>query len=221
MVVYNRNMILAKPDTDTIERQREYSWWRLHELSHQWFGHLVTTAWWDDIWLNEAFATWMEQKLIAEWKPEWKTRVSDLDSTLNVEGEDSLASAREIRQPIKTKDDIANSFDDITYDKGAAVIGMFENWMGPEAFRQGVRSYLSLHAFKNATAADFLASLGMAGKKDVAKPFSTFLNQPGMPVVSMTLDCANEFRRYTWSSAIRAGWLRSAPPTRLGAFRFA
>jgi len=192
MVTYGQNTILAKPASDTIRRQRGYAITAAHELSHQWFGDLVTTAWWDDIWLNEAFATWMESKLIAEWKPEWKTRVEDVNSKLGAEAEDSLATARKIRQEIQTKDDIANAFDGITYQKGAAVIGMFESWMGAEEFRAGVQSYLNRYAFKSSTAADFLDSLSSASKKDVAKAFSTFLNQAGTPVVSVALDCAQK-----------------------------
>src|SRR5262249_30697629 len=136
MVTYGQNILLSKPETDSISRQRTYAVVAAHELSHQWFGDLVTTAWWNDIWLNEAFATWMEQKLIAEWKPEWNSRVSDVASKLGAAGEDSLAASRKIRQEIDTKDDISNAFDGITYEKGAAVIGMFENWMGPEDFRK-------------------------------------------------------------------------------------
>ena len=190
MVTYGQNIILAKPAADTIPRQRGYAFDAAHELSHQWFGDLVTTAWWDDIWLNEAFATWMEQKLIAEWKPEWKTRVGDVDSKLFAEDEDSLVSARKIRQAIETKDDISNAFDGITYQKGAAVIGMFESWMGREEFRQGVQAYLKHYAYHNATAGDFLDSLASSSKKDVTGPFLTFLNQAGVPMVSVTLDCA-------------------------------
>jgi alanyl aminopeptidase len=189
MVTYGQNIILAKPATDTISRQRGYAIVAAHELSHQWFGDLVTTNWWDDIWLNEAFATWMEHKLIAEWKPEWETRVADVNSKLGAEDQDSLVTARMIRQEIATKDDIANAFDDITYEKGAAVIGMFEAWMGPEDFRKGVQGYLNRYAFRNATAGDFLDSLGSATKKDIAKPFATFLNQAGTPLVSVSLDC--------------------------------
>jgi alanyl aminopeptidase len=189
MVTYGQTIILADPASDTISRQRNFASDAAHELSHQWFGDLVTTAWWDDIWLNEAFATWMEQKLVAQWKPEWKTRVEDVDSKLGAEDVDSLVSTRKIRQPIETKDDISNAFDAITYQKGAAVIGMFESWMGPEEFRKGVQAYLNRYAFRTATAADFLDSLSSSSKKDIGGPFSTFLNQAGVPTVSVTLDC--------------------------------
>lgn len=188
MVTYGQTIILADPAHDTIPRQREYAETAAHELAHQWFGDLVTMAWWDDIWLNEAFATWTEEKIISEWKPEWHSRVEDVDSKLMAEENDSLISARKIRQEIKTKDDISNAFDSITYDKGAAVIGMFENWMGPEPFRKGIHSYLTQYAFKNATAPEFLDSVSSAGK-NITRPFETFLNQAGVPIVSVKLDC--------------------------------
>jgi cytosol alanyl aminopeptidase len=189
MVTYAQNIILAKPDRDTETRRRYYASVAAHELAHQWFGDLVTTAWWNDIWLNEAFATWMEQKLIAEWKPEWKTRVEDVSSKLHAEREDSLISARKIRQEIVSKDDISNAFDGITYQKGAAVIGMFENWVGPEQFRKGVQAYLKQYAFRNATAPEFLDAVSSASKKNLTQAFSTFLNQAGVPLVSVELDC--------------------------------
>jgi aminopeptidase N len=189
MVTYGQTYILGNPATDTTARQREYASVAAHELAHQWFGDLVTPAWWNDIWLNESFATWMEQKLVAEWKPEWKTRVDDVASKLDAQQQDSLISSRKIRQEIKTKDDISNAFDGITYQKGAAVIDMFESWMGPEAFRQGVQSYLKQYAFRNSTAPEFLDALSSASKKNVTKAFSTFLNQAGVPLVSVALDC--------------------------------
>jgi alanyl aminopeptidase len=189
MVTYQQNIILADPKVDRLVRQRQYVQTAAHELAHQWFGDLVTTAWWDDIWLNESFATWMERKIVAEWKPEWDTRVVDVTEKLGVEREDSLLSARRIRQPIVTKDDINNAFDGITYEKGAAVIGMFENWMGPEEFRKGVQGYLKRYAFHATTAGDFLDALSSSSQRNVTTAFSTFLNQAGAPLVSVALDC--------------------------------
>jgi aminopeptidase N len=164
---------------------------QLHELSHQWFGDLVTMKWWDDIWLNEAFATWMEEKLIAEWKPGWKSRVEYVSAKLYAEKQDSLITARKIRQPIESKGDIDSAFDAITYQKGAAVIGMFESWMGPRLFRAGIQKYLRQHSFQNATSGDFLDTLASTGNKEVVAAFSTFLDQPGVPLVSMAVSCGD------------------------------
>jgi alanyl aminopeptidase len=190
MVTYEQTILLADPKVDRIDRQREFAATAAHELAHQWFGDLVTTAWWDDIWLNEAFATWMERKLIAEWKPEWNTRVSNVADKLDAEEDDSLISARMIRQKILTKDDINNAFDSITYQKGATVIGMFENWMGPEEFRKAVQSYLKQYEYRATTAGEFLDALSTSSKKNVTAAFSTFLNQAGVPVVSVGIECA-------------------------------
>ncbi len=190
MVTYGQTIVLANPARDTETRRREYASVAAHELAHQWTGDLVTTAWWNDIWLNEAFATFMEEKIIAEWKPEWKTRVEDvMNSKVAAERADSLVSARKIRQEIRTKDDISNAFDEITYQKGASVIRMFETWIGPEQFRKGVHAYLEKYAFKNATAPEFLAVMDSVTGKNVTQPFSTFLDQAGVPMVSVALDC--------------------------------
>jgi cytosol alanyl aminopeptidase len=192
MVTYDQSVLLADPGTDTIDRQRLYAAMAAHELAHQWFGDLVTTSWWNDIWLNEAFATWMQQKYFAEWKPEWNSRVDDVGSKLGAASDDSLVSARMVRQPIESKGDIGNAFDSITYVKGAAVIGMFESWMGSEDFRKGVHRYMKQYALKNATAPEFLDSLSSSGKPSVTAAFSTFLNQPGVPLVSVSLDCTKD-----------------------------
>jgi cytosol alanyl aminopeptidase len=203
MVTYGQTIILAKPRSDTEERRRTYASIAAHELAHQWFGDLVTTAWWNDIWLNEAFATWMSDKLIAEWKPEWETRAANVSDKLNAEGRDSLLTARKIRQNIESNGDIENAFDGITYQKGAAVIGMFENWAGAEAFRSGVHNYMERYAFRTATTADFLDAVSAATRKNLTQAFSTFLDQSGVPVVSVALDCS-----------------RGAPALRLGQRRY-
>ena len=189
LIVYGQTLILAKPSEDSLERQRSYASVSAHEMAHMWFGDLVTTDWWNDIWLNEAFATWMSDKTLEKWKPEWHMELSQAASTERAMTADSLVSARRIRQPIEAKGDIGNAFDAITYQKGAAVISMFEHWLTVDTFRAGVRRYLTEHAYGNATAADFLAAVSAAAGRDVAPAFSTFLDQPGVPLVSGTVSC--------------------------------
>jgi cytosol alanyl aminopeptidase len=189
LVTYGHQLILARPDDDTLGRQRAYASVCAHELAHMWFGDLVTLAWWDDLWLNEAFATWMSAKTLEAWRPAWDAPVGRAlrrDSALTT---DAWVSARQIRQPIRSEDDIANAFDNITYGKGSAVIDMFEHWVGPEVFRKGVQRYLREHAHGNATTRDFLGALSAEAGRDVGTPFSTFLDQPGAPRISATLEC--------------------------------
>jgi alanyl aminopeptidase len=190
MVTYAQNLILSDPAIDTEQRQRTYAGVAAHELAHQWFGDLVTLAWWDDTWLNEAFATWTSAKILAEWKPEWRSRLSDLNGKFGAMEADSLVAARQIRQPIRTKDDISNAFDGITYQKGASVIRMFESWVGERKFQAGVTAYLKHYSYKNARAGDFLDSIAATGQPELTRAFSTYLEQPGFPVISVTLNCS-------------------------------
>jgi len=189
MITYAQNLILAKTGEEIADFQRTYALVAAHEMAHQWFGDLVTLAWWNDTWLNEAFATWMEQKIVSEWKPEWRMDVTRVFDTQQAMHADSLISARRIRQPIESEDDIANAFDAITYQKGAAVIHMFEAWTGAEKFRKGVRFYLRRHAFGNATADEFLKDISSGSGRDIAAAFSTFLDQAGVPLVNVKLAC--------------------------------
>ena len=190
LVTYDAGLVLAPPQgEDTPQRQRTYAIVAAHELAHQWFGDLVTMAWWNDTWLNESFATFMEQRLVAAWKPEWRTKVDDQGSRNYAMWIDRLATARRIDQPIEAKSDIASAFDGITYQKGGAVLNMFEHSMGTEKFRQAVRFYLNKHAHANGTAQDFLDALGEMGGPKVPASFRTFLQQPGSPEIHMSLKC--------------------------------
>jgi len=154
-----------------------------------WFGDLVTTAWWDDVWLNEAFATWIATKVIDQWKPDWYHHTQAVRNQSAAMSADSLVAARKIRQPIASEHDIVNAFDGITYQKGASVLKMFEHWIGEDTFQRGIRQYLEQHANSNASSTDFLAAISQAAGKDIAPAFSTFLDEPGVPLVSVTLRC--------------------------------
>lgn len=192
LVTYRQSLILARPGTESTGFRRAFASVNAHELAHQWFGDLVTTAWWDDLWLNEAFATWMTPKIIDAFRPEWGASVRRASSANGAMRTDSLTSARQIRQPITTNDDIKNAFDTITYQKGAAVIGMFERWVGPEVFQRGVRRYMREHAHGVATSADFLAAISAEAGRDVSAPFATFLDRPGVPLVEAEVSCAGK-----------------------------
>ena len=189
MVTYAQTILLSDPALDTAQRQRLYAADAAHELAHQWFGDLVTPVWWDDTWLNEAFATWMEMKILAEWKPEWNTRLNDLGAKFGSMERDSLVSTRRIRQPIESENDISNAFDGITYQKGSAVIRMFESWVGEKQFEAGVTGYLKRYANGNATVNDFLDAIASTGQPRLPRAFATFLEQPGLPEISIDLKC--------------------------------
>ncbi len=191
LITFGTSTILGKPDQRNIRLERGYLSIGAHEIGHIWFGDLVTMSWWDDLWLNEAFATWISSKIVDEWHPEWDGQVQRVQGRSGVMGLDSLVSARRIRQPIESMHDIYNAFDGITYTKGAAIITMFESFVGPEKFRAGVRKYLRKHAHGNAGAGDFLKEVGTAAGQGetFAKAFSTFLDQPGYPLLTAELKC--------------------------------
>jgi alanyl aminopeptidase len=160
-----------------------------HEFAHQWTGDLVTHAWWNDIWLNESFATWLGAKAADAWDPKSDGALQLLGGIQGAIGNDALSSARSIRQPIETNDDIENAFDSLTYQKGGGVLSMFERWLGAETFQRAVHDYLSKYASGNATADDFLTVTSAVTGKDVKAAFSTFLDQPGVPYIEATLRC--------------------------------
>ncbi len=141
-ITYRETALLLDPKTASLGARKEVAVVIAHEMAHQWFGDLVTMQWWDNIWLNEGFATWMENKAVAAMHPEWnidQSVVSDLDGTLNL---DAQPTTRAIRAKADTPDEINQMFDGISYGKAGAVLLMVENYLGPETFRQGVHNYL-------------------------------------------------------------------------------
>src|SRR6266851_6170077 len=190
LVTYGSGFFLSKPEEVTLE-------WKLgptsviaHELAHQWFGDLVTTAWWDDIWLNEGFASWMANKIVNQYRPEWKMNIDELNSYQGAMSTDELVSSRKVRQEILSDDDIENAFDNITYNKGSGLLNMFESYLGPEKFQHGIQQYLRKYSWRNATSAEFLQEL--SGNDPVlVKAFSSFLDQAGVPLVTVKLQCAD------------------------------
>ncbi len=180
-IMFREKFLLFRPEDASESLRRHAAGIIVHELAHQWFGNLVTMAWWDDLWLNEAFATWLAARVVHQWFPGWNADVELQDRIHSAMDEDSFDSSRKIRQEIRTSHDIDNAFDGITYSKGAAVLGMFESWMGRPAFQKGIQRYLRLHANESAAVDDLLSALAAESGKRVAAPFKSFLLQPGVP----------------------------------------
>jgi alanyl aminopeptidase len=189
LVTFSERLMLIDAQRPSWERRHRWVVVASHELAHQWFGDLVTTAFWDDIWLNEGFANWMEHKITSRFEPTWHDELAELDTRNEALGADSVVSARQIRQPIETQNDIYNVFDGITYDKGASVLNMFESYIGPDKFREGVRAYLQERSFKNATSSDFVAAISKTSGQDLAPAFATFLDQGGAPEIATKIQC--------------------------------
>jgi alanyl aminopeptidase len=189
LVTMTQSLLIARPEHESIQFKRRYASAAAHEFGHMWFGDLVTTAWWDDVWLNEGFATWITAKVIELWKPEWSHGTLFANIRNAAMSADALVSARQVRQPIASEHDIANAFDTISYQKGASVLRMFENWIGEDIFRRGIHRYLERHAWGNATAADFLGAIAEEAGKDIRPAFSTFLDQPGVALLTVALRC--------------------------------
>jgi len=161
-----------------------------HELAHQWFGNLVTLAWWDDIWLNESFTTWISAKIVDGWRPESNARLEQVNQKSWAMAMDGLSGSRKVRVSVHSPSEIREAGDDLTSYKGGAVLGMIEGWLGEEPFRDGMRRYVKKHGGGNVTSADLYAALAdSSGGRDVAKAMDSFTDQNGVPVVSAELRC--------------------------------
>jgi aminopeptidase N len=185
-ITYRETDLLIDDKTATIPAKKRVAVVVAHEMAHQWFGDMVTMQWWDNLWLNEGFATWMETKPVAKWRPEWNYRedeAEDLDNTLNL---DSQPTTRTIRAKAETPSEINEMFDGIAYGKAGAVLGMVENFLGEEVFRQGVHNYLQAHLYGNATAEDFWTAQTANSHQPVDKIMQSFVTQPGVPLLTVS-----------------------------------
>jgi len=190
LITYREVILQLDDEHASVGLHKEVATVIAHEMAHQWFGDLVTMKWWDDVWLNEGFATWMENKAVAAWKPEWNLDLDDVRDTAQTLNGDSLANTRPIHQAAETPAQIQELFDGIAYGKAAAVLRMLEAYLGPESFRAGVDEYLKKYSYSNATADDFWSTLAAVSKKPVDRIMPTFVKQPGFPMVSLDLQCA-------------------------------
>lgn len=183
-ITYRETDLLLDPKTASIGAKKEVALVIAHEMAHQWFGDLVTMQWWNNIWLNEGFATWMENKPVAAMHPEWNIDqdvASGMDGTLNL---DAMPTTRAIRARADTRNEIEQMFDGISYGKASDVLLTVENYVGPETFRKGVQSYLRAHLYGNATAEDFWNAQTAVSHKPVDKIMDSLVAQPGVPLLT-------------------------------------
>lgn len=189
LITFRDSLLLIEPERATTTVRRSQAAVIAHELAHQWFGDLVTMQWWDDIWLNEGFATWAQAKIVDEWKPAFGARLEQIAGVQGVMDLDALTSARAVREPVRSIGEAAEAFDGLTYDKGAAVLRMLEAWLGSDTFRRGVQRYIHKNAWKNARADDLFEALDYVSTQHVGKLASAFLDQPGIPEVLSRWTC--------------------------------
>ncbi len=201
LVALGQPLTLIPPSEETRQRRERYATIAIHELAHLWYGDLVTPAWWDDLWLNESFATWEDANVTERFEPAWRTlatarwarRAAGLAA-------DVLPSAKRLRQPVTTPHDIEGSFDNgITYDKGASLLTMYEGVLGRERFRAVVKAHLEARADRVATSEDFLAALSASDGPKVAVSFRGFLEQPGVPLLKASATCSGGRARVTFT----------------------
>ena len=185
-ITYRETDFLVDEKTSSVDAKKRVASVVAHEMAHQWFGDMVTMDWWNNLWLNEGFATWMENKPVNAWHPEWnipQDEALSLDGVLNY---DAGKVTRTIRAKADTPSEINEMFDGITYAKGGAVLAMTENYEGKEVFRQGVHNYLQAHKYANATAEDFWTAQTKVSGKPIDKVMSSFVAEPGVPLLKFS-----------------------------------
>jgi len=209
-ITFADQILLVDPAAGGVAQRRLLIEVTAHELAHMWFGDLVTMAWWDDLWLNESFASWMGDKVTQEAFPDTDVEVRSVEGTQRAMNTDARLTTRAMRQPVEAMDNLLQAADELAYQKGEAVLGMFESWMGPAVFQKGIRDYLAAHEWRNAAAEDLWKALSAASGKDVGHAMGTFLDQPGVPLVTAELLEGGKSVRLTQQRFVRAG--AAAPP---------
>lgn len=184
-VFFRETLLLVDESTVTLGERKRVAEVICHELAHMWYGDLVTMAWWDDLWLNEAFATWMAYQIVDDWKPEWKMWHAFEQGRSAALSLDALASTHPIYAEVRSPAEATANFDLITYEKGAAVVRMIERYLGAAVFRSGVRAYIREHREGNAVAADLWNALSKASGEDVAPIARAWIEQAGFPCLSL------------------------------------
>ncbi|MEQ1794942.1 MAG: M1 family metallopeptidase [Nitrospira sp.] len=204
-ITFRETALLVDEHTGTHAERERVADVVAHENAHMWFGDLVTMSWWNGLWLNEAFATFMEMLAVDAWKPEWKRWDAFGVSRAAAFSVDGLLSTRPIEYPVRAPKDADAMFDVLTYEKGASVLRMLEQHIGPAVFREGTRKYLRTHAYGNADTKDLWVSLGQAAKQAVPELMDGWIFQPGYPLVSVRQESETELvlsqQRFTYLSS--------------------
>jgi len=185
-IFFRENRLLLDPAQASANTLRGVANVITHEVVHQWFGNLVTMDWWEDLWLNESFATWLACKIVDDWHPEWQSWVEFARDKQVPLGVDALASTRPISSKVRTAAEAEEMFDALTYEKGASVLRMLEQFLGEDVVRRGIREYIRAHQFGNAPAADLWAALEAASGQPVPAIARDWFTRPGFPLVTVS-----------------------------------
>ena len=192
-VTYREVVLLVDPERTSVQVRQRTAAIISHEMAHMWFGDLVTMAWWNDLWLNESFASWIGDKAVDWLFPDWEMWTQfvsgDTNSALSLDG---LRSSHPIEQEVKDPAEIGQLFDAISYSKGGSVLRMLEHFLGEETFREGLRSYISRHQYGNAVTRDLWNALGEASGRPVAEMMDTWVQQTGYPVLDVEADYGDD-----------------------------
>jgi aminopeptidase N len=184
--------ILDDPAITTEAQRQNIFTTEAHEMAHQWFGDLVTMGWWDDLWLNEGFASWMENKTTEHFHPDWGADIDRVGSREGAMGLDALNSTHPVVQEVRTVEQANQAFDAIAYSKGESVIGMLEDFAGSNVWRDGIRSYIASHAYRNSRTTDLWAAVEAAGARGLTTVATDFTTQPGIPLMAVgPTECRN------------------------------
>ena len=196
-ITFFESRLLFDPATTPDSARRRIFSVLAHEMAHQWFGDLVTTAWWDNLWLNEGFASWMQEKAAEHFYPQWKSWLNGYNQKQLALSLDARRTSHPIQQPVADHSVAMTAFDPITYNKGQAFIRMLENYLGEDAFRDGIRHYMQAHAYSNATTADLWQALERATGKQVSAIAASFTEQEGVPLVIAETACNGDAQHLT------------------------
>ena len=190
-ITYNESMLLFDPATSSQETKQEIFVTVAHEMAHQWFGNLVTTAWWNNLWLNEGFASWMEVKATDHFNPAWQVCLNANSDKSTVMSGDARSTTHPIQQDVENESQANDAFDSITYQKGQAFLRMLESYLGEEEFRRGIHRYLSDHLYSNTTTADLWEALEKVSGKPIKAISAGWTEQPGLPLIRIKTDCVD------------------------------